>query len=89
MQVEILFYSDFRRLIGKRQLLVDLPEGARLADLIEFLTEKYGIEFQREALQISDLGILINGRKSYFLQGLKTPFCDGDTIVFLKPLMGG
>ena len=89
MNVEILFFGQFRELTAVRQTTFVMSDGARLVDLIKHLGEEYGDAFRQEVNNTRRLQILINGQQHTFLGGIETPLKDGDTVVFLPPVFGG
>lgn len=54
----------------------DLPDGARVRDLLD----KLGIELKGEQLTVG-----VNGE----LGGLDTALCDGDRVMLVTPMEGG
>lgn len=89
MNIEVLFFGQIRELTGKHREEITIRESARLIDLIEQLTEQYGIAFSHEVNHIKGLRILISGREYGLLGGIGAPLKDGDTVVLLPPIAGG
>jgi len=83
-----------KALIGSREIQVEMPDGARLADLLERLSQQYGPEFNRQVNAGGDwpelrARIFINGRDHFTLQHLDTVLRDGDRVMLLPPMAGG
>jgi molybdopterin converting factor small subunit len=76
-----------------RTSTVELPAGARLADLLLYLANRVGRTrpgyLGPYPLDGDDLLILLNGRNLRTLDGLETPLRDDDTVVLLPPVVGG
>jgi len=85
MNVEVRLYGRFREL-ATRQRVVTLTEGARLADLIEWLAKEYGDDFREEVNHLKRLNILISGQ---YCHNTETLLKEGDVIVILPLLAGG
>ncbi len=89
MNIEVLFFGQFRELTAVNRRTVTVKEGARLADMIENLSEEYGDAFRKQVDNARGLRILINGREYMLLGGREAPLKDGDTVVLLPPIFGG
>ncbi len=89
INLEILFFGNLREIIGVRKTGAVLPDGSRLSDLVERLSNEYGQEFKEQIESIAGLRILINGREFYLTGYMESPLTDGDTVVFLPPIAGG
>ena len=81
MQVSIRFYSHLSTLIGAQQVVLDLPEAARLNDLTQQLVKSYP---QHTAL-IEQLVFLADGRSITE----QTELTDGAKLVAVMILSGG
>jgi MoaD family protein len=89
MNIEVLFFGQFRELTAVNRRTVIVEEGNRLADLIQHLGEEYGETFLQQVDNVRSLRILINGREYTLLGGREALLKDGDTVVFLPPIFGG
>jgi MoaD family protein len=89
MNIEVLFFGQFRELTAVNRRTVTVEKRARLADLIQHLSEEYGDAFLQQVDNVRGLRILINGREYTLLGGREAPLKDGDTVVFLPPIFGG
>ena len=88
MNVEVLLFGRLREL-ATRQLVVPLTEGARLVDLINWLSKEYGADFRQEINRTKRYNILINGRYYHLLDDMETPLKEGDVVAMLPPWAGG
>ncbi len=86
---EILLFGNLREITGVRKTGAVLPDGSRLSDLVEHLSDNHGKEFREQIDSITGLRILINGREYYLTGYMESPLADGDTVVFLPPIAGG
>ena len=89
MNIEVLFFGQFREVTPVNRSTVVIKDGARLTDLIEHLSEEYGDAFRHQVDNMQGLRILINGREYFLLGGMEAPLNDGDTVVLLPPIFGG
>ena len=89
MNIEVLFFGQLREITSVSRMDAVIKDGAVLADLIEYLSEKYGDAFRRKVGGIQGLRILINGREYYLLCGMEAPLEDENTVVLLPPIAGG
>ena len=81
MQVNIRFYSNLSKLIGTQQIVVDLPEAARINDLSKQLIRLYP---QHSAL-IEQMVFLVDGRSTTE----QTELTNGTQVIALMILSGG
>lgn len=80
MQVTIGFFSFYRQITGMDNLSVDLPEGASLAELLNFLNRRF------ECLTFTnERGLMMVNRKN---APTETVLKEGDHILLL-PILGG
>ncbi len=94
MIIRVQSLGAIKALIGRREIEVEMPAGARLADLLERLSQQYGPEFDRQVNVGGDwpdlrARIFINGRDHFTLQHLDTVLRDGDQVMLLPPMAGG
>lgn len=88
MKVKVLFFGRFRELAVREQI-VSLQEVARLADLIEHLSQEYGADFRNEVGNREQMHILVNGQFHNILDDMKTHLKDGDMVVLMPLATGG
>jgi molybdopterin synthase sulfur carrier subunit len=93
MKVAVTFYAYLREVTGKKERLVmDLGEGATVAELLRVLCNdsRIRIALLDENLQLkSEITILKNGREIKFLDGLDTTLTSGDEISVFPMVAGG
>jgi MoaE-MoaD fusion protein len=81
MIVRSLFFAQYRDFAGTDELSVELPEGARVADLVTRLREN-GNELSK--LPASPV-VAVNMDYA----PCDTPLSDGDEVAFIPPVAGG
>ena len=87
MKVKAVFLQEFYEMIGRFEVEVELPEGATVRDLIEYIDSKIKEGFKGRVLDEKGevrypIEIAVNGRRIEFLEGLNTRLKDGDRVVF-------
>ena len=86
MKVKAVFIQEFYRKVGKFEVEVDLPEGATVRDLIDYLDANLIEGFKSEILEDGQVKypveIAVNGRRIDFLEGLDTRLKEGDKVLF-------
>jgi MoaD family protein len=95
MRVEVKYFGPLKRALGKNEEWFDLECNAKISDLVNMLTEKYGNIFKKH-ISSSKLctvyGIFIvfvNGQNIDFQDGLMTELKHGDVVALVPPLGGG
>jgi MoaD family protein len=88
MNVTLMAFGELRDIIGTREKVIFLEQGASLGDLMQHLAKEYGPAFYEEVKKVRGLRILIDGRECQ-LDHSETPLKDGDTVVLLSPISGG
>lgn len=81
MSVQALFFAAYRDLLGTKELVVDLPEGSTVSDLVAELRER-GAPF--DALPVEP-AVAVN--RSYAHPS--EPLSEGDEVAFIPPVAGG
>lgn len=81
MEVRTLFFAAYRDLAGGRELAVQLPDGATVADLVASLRER---DASFQALP-PEPAVAVN--RSY--AAADALLHDGDEVAFLPPVAGG
>lgn len=89
MNIEVLFFGQLRDITTVSKADIEINDGSKLADLVEYLAGKYGDAFRQKVENIEGLRILINGREYYLLGRMEAPLAEGNTVVFLPPIAGG
>jgi MoaD family protein len=81
MKVRVQFYAQLRDLVGKREIDVDLAEGATVRDLLD---EIYA---QQPKLRSHDKSILIGADVEFVDRNYKLK--PGEEISIMPPVQGG
>ena len=86
---------NLKDLLGRREVEVELREGATVQDALDRMAALIG-EAAVPALLVSKDGapqphlrIMVNGRDIGFLGGMATPLQTGDVVFVLPPAGGG
>ena len=87
LRVTCVFIQEFYELVGRFEVVVELPDGATVRDLIEYLDKNVVPGFRSHVLSGDDqvkwpVEISVNGRRIDFLEGLNTRLRDGDRVLF-------
>ncbi|MFB6470454.1 MAG: MoaD/ThiS family protein [Vulcanisaeta sp. AZ3] len=84
MLVKVVFSAELHELTNETRLVVDLPEGSTVIDLIKSL-HKVNKEIPGLLLRNGNLNdnfiIIVNGRDIQWLNGLNTRLHDGDDVL--------
>jgi len=95
ISVKVQTILDLKRIVGKREVELLLPEGSTVADLLRNMTERWGEELSSRLFEpgthslFSHIHIMVNGRAMAFLKGMETVLQDGDDVLILPPAAGG
>lgn len=81
MIVRSLFFATYRDLAGTGELAVELPTGARVADLVAELRARGGALARLPAAPVVALNM------DY--APLAAALADGDEVAFIPPVAGG
>jgi molybdopterin synthase catalytic subunit len=81
MIVHSLFFAQYRELAGADEIAVELPEGARVADLVRHLREN------RNGLAALPASPVTAVNMDY--APAATPLREGDEVAFIPPVAGG
>jgi molybdopterin synthase sulfur carrier subunit len=81
MRVRVRLFASLREALGRSELELDLPSGARAEDAWQALTRERPALASRRA----SLAVAINRKYAPFDAGL----ADGDEVVFVPPVSGG
>lgn len=99
MKVTVKAYLYLQKVLGWKELLLDLPDGTNLFEFFLLLRQSHGfpgavaagnsIRIQLEDDKWINLTVLLNGRPIGSLQGLDTALADGATVTLFPPAAGG
>src|SRR3990172_7963544 len=81
MRVTVRLFGSAREAAGAQDLGVELPAGARLADL--------RARVARDPPALGRLGLRLRAARNLELVGEEEPLADGDEVAFLPPVSGG
>ncbi|AAL80667.1 molybdopterin converting factor subunit 1 [Pyrococcus furiosus DSM 3638] len=89
VKVKVKYFARFRQLAGVDEEEIELPEGARVRDLIEEIKKRHE-KFKEEVFgegydEDADVNIAVNGRYVSWDEELK----DGDVVGVFPPVSGG
>jgi len=93
-QVTVQAYAALGDILKSRKLEVSTP-AKTVGELVEFLSEQYGIAFRENLIDPrtnalkSSFRILVNGRDIESLKRLGTKIREGDKILFFPTVGGG
>lgn len=99
MKVTVKPYLFLRRALGFKEIVLPLPAGSTIKDLLQLLRQEYGLpaslEYGRSRLVLftgerpSGISILLDGRNIRHLQDELTPLYDGAVVTLFPPAAGG
>ncbi len=94
MTVKFFAFFRYPEFAGCKE--IEWPQKAEsVYELCHQIADRYGKKFREELLtpdgeDISDRSfILVNGRRTEFLQGIHTPLNDTDTVLIFPVVAGG
>lgn len=94
MLVRIRFFGGIREFTGKKWMTLELPEDARVLDVIYELARQLDSKLLEKILDEneevrSEIIILLNGRSIRNLDGLKTEVKEDDIVSVFPVASGG
>mgnify|MGYP000144321885 CR=1 FL=1 len=85
----ILLNEEARKLIGKREITLELPENkATISNLLKKIAIKYGDKIL-SVVSKPDIFILINGQYIDLLGGMNANLSNGDRVAVISVATGG
>lgn len=81
MQINTRFYSYFKEIVSGEELVVDLPEGSTLGDLLEVVFENYPKLREMRQSTLKAVGVEYQ-KEDYVLH-------NGDQVSLFPPVQGG
>jgi len=94
VKITLNSFANIRDVLGRQSMPIDLAQGARLADLFEYLVREYGETFDRQirdqlSRTVVPFLILINEKTYRSTSDMDAPLSDGDVVTFMIPFDGG
>ena len=94
LSVRVAFMGELPSLVGRRNLQASLPQGATVADLLEFLSATYGDAFTCRVFCSSGILhhtmlIFVDGENIKERGGLAAKLGDSEVEVIMLPMFGG
>lgn len=92
--VRVKFMGDLPALIGGRNLVVTLPEGSTVGDLLESLSKSYGDPFRHRvfsgpAALHHYMVVFVNGQNIKDLGGFAAKIGESEVEVVMLPMFEG
>jgi molybdopterin synthase sulfur carrier subunit len=82
LKVKVMFVQEYYLLTRKHVTEMELPDGAKIRDLLNRLPEEVRKKLLDEKGEVKWPNMVsVNGRRIEFLQGLDTILKDGDTVI--------
>lgn len=86
---------EFKKIIGRGDVILEIPEGTTVRELLTIIIERWGEEI-RALLFESDsqtlckhVSLMVNGQSISFLNKMETVLSDGDQFLIFPPAGGG
>ncbi|MGQ9599567.1 MAG: MoaD/ThiS family protein [Anaerolineae bacterium] len=96
MKVTVRFGAPLSQVVGENKLILSMPEGARVADVLSELKARYpdfeeglkgkGLRWPLDQIMYS---LFLNDRPVPLEKAPKTLLKDGDRLSFFLPVAGG
>jgi molybdopterin converting factor subunit 1 len=80
VRVTSLFFASYRDLVGAEEIVLDLPEGSTVSQLVEQVRSRPGADALPEAPAVA-----VNREYA----SIDTVLSDGDEVAFIPPVAGG
>ena len=95
IEVNIASILDIKKIIGEREVVMKIPAGSTVAQLLSIMISRWGDEFADSIFEKSSgqlnpfIRLMVNGRGIGLLDNLDTILQDGDHFLILPPVGGG
>lgn len=96
MRIVVKLGAPLSQAVGENKLIVEMPEGATVADLLDDLRRRYpdfeaGLRGKglRPPLDQTLYTLLLNARSLPLARAADTPLRDGDRLSLFLPVAGG
>jgi molybdopterin synthase sulfur carrier subunit len=93
--VKVRTILTIKKILGKGEIELSLPEKSTLKDLVTTLVNRSGDELASLLLEpetrnvLPHIRLMVNGRDIAFLEGMETVLQPGDEVLILPPVSGG
>jgi molybdopterin synthase sulfur carrier subunit len=93
MKIKVRYFTILREITEKREEDLFVEDRAKVGEILDLLTERYGDEFsdylfEKEGLR-SHIQILLNGTNILTLDGFETELDAESTLAIVPPVGGG
>ncbi len=95
IKIKIYTILSLKKILGKREFEVSIPEGSTVRDLISWMINKWGEPLASYLFRpgtsepFPHIRFMVNGRLIEFLNGMETILKDGDEFLILPVVAGG
>ena len=89
MELTLRFFANFREDVGQKTLEREFPDGETVGDVLESLSEEYGLDVLEDGDLRPQISIMKNGKDVVHIDGRRTALADGDTLSIFPPVAGG
>jgi MoaD family protein len=95
-EVTLRLYATLREIAGEGKIIMNVPEGSSVKELIRSLfnqykekfIERYGLLFKKNNMEERFL-VFVNNNPISSLNGFETKLKDKDKVEILEPISGG
>src|ERR1035437_6738564 len=92
--VKVRFMGDLRAVIPEKDLVVTLPQGSTIEDLLAFLSKTYGKPFSDRVFQSEGklhhyIVVFLNGENIRDVGGFAAKLGDNEVEVYMLPTFEG
>jgi molybdopterin synthase sulfur carrier subunit len=95
ISVKVRTILTIKKILGKGEIEVPVPENTTLKELITILGNRFGDELTsllagpENRNRLPHIRYMVNGRDIAFLNGMETALESGDEVLILPPVSGG
>ena len=93
--VKVRTILTIKKILGKGETEVSVPENTTLQELVAILVNRFGDELTsllrgpETRNSVPTIRYMVNGRDIAFLNGMETALQSGDEVLLLPPVSGG
>jgi molybdopterin synthase sulfur carrier subunit len=93
--VKVRTILALKKILGKGEVELSVPEGTTLRELLTMLVDRYGDELASRLFEpktkevLPYIRLMVNGRDIAFLDRMETVLQGGDDVLILPPVSGG